>query len=101
MNKLISAAAVGCIALSGAAVAGPEGGSTGNTGGYVLCKNRQMFGYYNVGSTNYGPDVSYAHAVEMCKLNGGGLAAFNPRIGPINLNAVKIKAVNVEAIKRK
>lgn len=101
MKKFISLAAIASLALSSAALAVPEGGSTGNTGGYVLCKNGTMYGYYNVGSTNYGPDVSYEHAVEMCKSNGGGLAAFNPRFGPVRLNAVQFKALNAEAVKRR
>jgi hypothetical protein len=100
MTKWISIVALASVTLSGAAFAGPIGGSTGNTGGYVLCKDGGMYGYYNPGSTNYGPDVSYEHAVEMCKLNGGGLATFNPRSGPIRLNAGQIKAVKIEAIKR-
>ena len=99
MKKWISAAALACVTLSGAAHAGPEG-PTGNTGGFILCKNGQMYGYYNAGSTNYGPDTSYAHAVEMCKLNGGGLAAFNPRSGPVKLDAVQFKALNFEPKKR-
>ncbi len=98
MTKWIPAAALLCIAASGSSFAVPIGGSTGNTGGYVLCKDGSMYGYYNPGSTNYGPDVSYASAVKKCKINGGGLAFFDPRSGPIK--AVKTDLIKPDTVKR-
>jgi hypothetical protein len=102
MKKFISAAFFACIAISGNSFAAPIGGSTGNTGGYVLCKDGSMYGYYNPGSTDYGPDVSYESAVEKCKTLGGGLARFNPRSGPIkSVRALEANPIKAGADKRK
>lgn len=100
MNKYIIAAFFALIALSENLSATPIGNNTGNTGGYVLCKNGAMYGYYNPGSADYGPDVSYASAVEKCKKLGGGLGFFNPRLGPIRaVNPIKDGLIKIQAEK--
>lgn len=74
MNRFFTIIAVAAVTLQfpGAAKADQNSGPT-HPGAYVLCKDGSMYGYHfdgNGGST-------YASAVALCNLNGGGVSRQN------------------------